>query len=208
VQVISQTTAKQAALQSTAIEIEGTILSMGDKRFTKNGLPSVQALMIGIDYKIYTMIAIGNVSQVLLDKRDLKKVKLKGRLVDEKRIICDEENSIEPLKASAKDVKEALLTKLNKLEENSMPIFCDVIALSKANSDEIVTKEGETVRRTELIIGDETGETKLAAWREDVKIISGLQPGERLRLKGFQVQKGKDGTLSLLAKPYSSIERT
>src|SRR3970282_432277 len=116
-------------------------------------------------------------SQVLLDKRDLKKVKLKGRLVDEKRIICDEENSIEPIKASAKDVKEALLTKLTKLKENSMPIFCDVIALSKANSDEIVTKEGETVRRTELIIGDETGETKLAAWREDVKIISGLQPG-------------------------------
>lgn len=207
VQVISQTTAKQPTPQSTAIEVEGTVLSMGDKRFTKNGLPSVQALMIGIDYKIYTVIAIGNVSQVLLDKRDLKKVKLKGRLVDEKRIICDEENSIEPLKASAKDVKEAVLTKLNKLEENSMPIFCDVIALSKANSDEIVTKEGETVRRTELIVGDETGETKLAAWREDVKIISGLQPGERLRLKGFQVQKGKDGTLSLLAKPYSSIER-
>ena len=206
VQVISQTTAKQAAPQTTTMEIEGTILSTGDKRFTKNGLPSVQALMIGVDYKIYTVIAIGNVSQVLLEKRDLKKVKLKGRLVDERRIICDEDNSIEPIKASVKEVKEAVLTKLNKLEENSMPIFCDVIALSKADSDEIVTKEGETVRRAELIVGDETGETKLAAWREDVKIISGIQPGERLRLKGFQVQKGKDGIRSLLAKPYSSIE--
>ena len=211
VQVISQISPQPAAKQapqSTAIEIEGNILSMGDKRFTKNGLPSVQALMIGTDYKIYTPIAIGNVSQVLLDKRDLNRVKLKGRLVDERRIICDEENSIEPIQTSAKDAKEAVMTKLNKLEDNTMPIFCEVIALSKANSDEIVTKDGETVRRADLIVGDETGETKLAAWREDVKIISGIQPGERLRLKGFQVQKGKDGILSLLAKPYSSIERT
>ena len=185
------------------IDIEGNLLSMGDKRFTKNGLSSVQALMIGNDYKIYTIIAIGNISQMLLDRRDLKKVKLKGRLIDEKRIICDEDNSIETVKTSDKDVKEAVMTKLNKLADNSMPVFCEVISLAKTIINEIVTKEGETVRKAELIVGDETGETKVAAWREDVKIISGLLPGERLRLKGFQVQKGKDGTLSLLAKPYS-----
>jgi replication factor A1 len=210
VQIISQTLtqpAKQPS-QSMTIDIEGNLLSMGDKRFTKNGLSSVQALMIGNDYKIYTIIAIGNISQMLLDRRDLKKVKLKGRLIDEKRIICDEDNSIETVKTSDKDVKEAVMTKLNKLADNSMPVFCEVISLAKTIINEIVTKEGETVRKAELIVGDETGETKVAAWREDVKIISGLLPGERLRLKGFQVQKGKDGTLSLLAKPYSSIERT
>jgi len=209
VQIISQASTQPAQFpQSTAIEIEGNLLSMGDKRFTKNGLPVVQSLMIGTDYKIYTLIAIGNVSQILLDKRDLKKVKLKGKLVDEKRIICDEDNSIETVKTSAKDVKEAVMTKLNKLTDNSIPVFCEVIALAKTTIDEIMTKEGETVRKAELIVGDETGEVKVVAWREDVKIISGLLPGERLRLKGFQVQKGKDGILSLLAKPYSSIERT
>lgn len=209
VQIISQTATKQAPLQSSVIEINGALLAIGEKRFTKNGLPSVQALFIGTDYKIYTVIAIGDASKILLEDRNLKRAKLKGRLVDERRIICEEENSIEPIRDSDKEPAwEPVLTKLNKLEDNSVPVFCDVIALSKTTTDEIITKEGETVKKAELIVGDETGETRLIAWRDDVKIIAGIQPGEKLRLKGFQVQKGKDAVLTLLAKAYSSIERS
>jgi replication factor A1 len=207
VQIITHAPVKQTTpLQNTVIEIEGSVLSVGDTRLTKNGLPSVQALLIGSDYKIYTAILIGDVSNVLSENPSIKKLGLKGRLVDERRLICDDQSSVTVLPSSDKG-REAVLTKLSKIGADSAPIFCDVIALSKCNADEITTKEGETVRKAELIVGDETGETRLTAWREEAKMIEGIQPGEKLRLKGFQVQKGRDGSLTLLAKPYSSIER-
>ena len=62
------------------------------------------------------------------------------------------------------------------------------------------------VKKAELIVGDETGETKLIAWRNLTEILEGIKPGERLILKGVSSQLGRDESPFLLIRQYSSIE--
>ena len=100
-----------------------------------------------------------------------------------------------------------LLIKVKDVKGGSNHLFLKVIALTKPLTQDIYTKEGASVKKTELIVGDETGEIKLNAWRELHEKLLNISPGERLLLRGVASQVGRDGAPYLTIRAYSDIEK-
>jgi replication factor A1 len=63
------------------------------------------------------------------------------------------------------------------------------------------------VRKGELVVGDDTGEMKLVAWRDLSARVSGIQPGERLRLVGVVSKSTKMGAFVLQLSDFTVVER-
>ena len=100
-----------------------------------------------------------------------------------------------------------LLVKVKDVKGGSNHLFLKVIALTKPLTQDIYTKEGASVKKTELIVGDETGEIKLNAWRDLHEKLLNISPGERLLLRGVASQVGRDGAPYLTIRAYSDIEK-
>lgn len=102
---------------------------------------------------------------------------------------------------------KSFFKKVSHLKDEKEPIVLEAIVLSKPNLREIVTKEGESVTRGDVIVGDYTGEVRLVAWRELVRLIEDLNPGEKIVVRGAVVKQGIDGSTFLQLRSYSSIEK-
>lgn len=102
---------------------------------------------------------------------------------------------------------ESLTTKLNEVDKSEGPIMVEVIALSKCTIQEVHLKDGTTIKKGELIVGDDTAEMKLIAWREQVSRLQGIEPGSRLRLIGVNLQVSKAGTLHLQLSSRTLIQK-
>jgi len=100
-----------------------------------------------------------------------------------------------------------LLVKVKDVKGDSDKLFLKVIALTKPSTQDIYTKEGVSVKKTELIVGDETGEIRLNAWRELHEKLLNISPGERLLLRGVASQVGRDGAPYLTVRAYSDVEK-
>jgi len=100
-----------------------------------------------------------------------------------------------------------LLVKVKDVKGGSDHLFLKVIALTKPSTQDIYTKEGASVKKTELIVGDETGEIRLNAWRELHEKLLNISPGERLLLRGVASQVGRDGAPYLTVRAYSDVEK-
>ena len=100
-----------------------------------------------------------------------------------------------------------LLVKVKDVKGGSDPLFLKVIALTKPSTQDIYTREGVNVRKTELIVGDETGEIRLNAWRDLHEKLLDISPGERLLLRGVASQVSRDGTLYLTVRAYTDVEK-
>ncbi len=100
-----------------------------------------------------------------------------------------------------------LLVKIKDIKSTSDRLFLKVIALSKPIMQDITTKEGSTVKKTELIVGDETGEIRLNGWRELAELLNSINPGQRLFLRGVAYQTGRNGAPYLTLKPYTALEK-
>ena len=72
---------------------------------------------------------------------------------------------------------------------------------------EINTKAGETVPVTDTIIGDDTGEIRLVAWRDSSNLLKGFNIGERIKIKAASATTNKEGKTELTLKPYSNITK-
>jgi replication factor A1 len=97
--------------------------------------------------------------------------------------------------------------KVSELKDEKEPVVIEVIVLSKPNVQEVVTKEGESVAKGDVIVGDDTGEVRLVAWRGLIRLIEDLNPGEKVIVRGAIVKQGIDGSVFLQLRSYSSIER-
>jgi replication factor A1 len=102
---------------------------------------------------------------------------------------------------------DGLAMKLQEVKEEDAQIMVEVIALSHGSVDDIRLKDGSTVKKGELVVGDDTGEMKLVAWRDLSARVSGIQPGERLRLVGVVSKSTRMGAWVLQLSNYSVIER-
>ena len=100
-----------------------------------------------------------------------------------------------------------LLVKVKDVKGGSDRLFLKVIALTKPSTQDIYTREGASVKKTELIVGDETGEIRLNAWRELHEKLLNISPGERLLLRGVASQVGRDGAPYLTVRAYSDVEK-
>ena len=124
----------------------------------------------------------------------------------EGRLYCRSPDSLQMAADNAPGL-DALTTKLNEVKEEDAQIMTEVIALSHGSVDDVRLRDGTTVRKGELVVGDDTGEMKLVAWRDLSGRVSGIQPGERLRLSGVACKSTKMGMWVLQLSNFSVIER-
>jgi len=123
------------------------------------------------------------------------------------RIYCRSPDSVQMAPNDSIPSLDALATKLNEIKEEDAQIVAEVIALSHGSVDDVQLRDGTTVKKGELVVGDDTGEIKLVAWRDLSGRVSGIQPGERLRLTGVACKSTRMGGWLLQLSNFSVIER-
>ena len=104
-------------------------------------------------------------------------------------------------------LSSTLDTKIKDIEVSNNPYFIEAIILQSPNTMDINTKSGETVQVTDTIIGDDTGEIRLVAWRETSRELKNLNIGERIMVKAVSATTSREGKTELTLKPYSSITK-
>jgi len=123
------------------------------------------------------------------------------------RFYCRTPGSLEVVRGDSLPPLEELVTKLRDAKGEGTQIMVEVIALSQGTVDDVRLRDGSTVKKGELVIGDDTGEIKLVAWRELSTRLSGIQPGERLRVVGVVVKPTNMGVWVLQVSNLTVIER-
>ena len=125
----------------------------------------------------------------------------------EGRLYCRSPDSLQVAADGSVPGLDALATKLTEVREEDAQIMTEVIALSHGSVDDVQLRDGTTVKKGELVVGDDTGEMKLVAWRDLAGRMSGIQPGERLRLTGVVCKSPRMGVWVLQLLNFSVIER-
>lgn len=125
-------------------------------------------------------------------------------------IICTKDDSVKRVntKSSLLPSLQSLFVKVKDAEAASGPILLEVIALSKGSVQNVRLKDGSVVKKGELLVGDDTGEIKVAAWRESSEKLDGVQEGERLQIIGATIQRSRMNTPILQINRDSSVKRT
>jgi hypothetical protein len=83
----------------------------------------------------------------------------------------------------------------------------EVIALSHGTVDDVRLRDGSSAKKGELVVGDDTDEMKVVAWRDLAGRLSGIQPGERLRVVGVDVKSTKAGAWLLEVSSVTAVEK-
>ena len=123
------------------------------------------------------------------------------------RLYCRSADSIQPAGDDSFPSLQELVTKLREVKQEDTQIMVEVIALSHGSVDDVPLRDGTRVKKGELMVGDDTGEIKLVAWRDVAGRVSGIQPGERLRLVGVETKSTKMGGWLLQLSSFGVIER-
>ena len=123
------------------------------------------------------------------------------------KLKCTSPGSLEAVDDDSFPKLQDLSSKLKELKTEGQPVLVEVIALSHGEVEEIRLKDGSTTKRGELVVGDDTAETKVVGWRELAGKVSGIQPGERLRVVGTTPKQTKIGTWELQVTAATSISR-
>ncbi len=97
--------------------------------------------------------------------------------------------------------------KIDELKGCSWPVMVESIALSRGGVQEVHMRDGSVVKKGEIVIGDDTAEVKLVAWREQAAKVTSIEPGERVRIVGATPQMSKVGILTLQMSNFSKIEK-
>jgi ssDNA-binding replication factor A large subunit len=127
--------------------------------------------------------------------------------VTEGRLYCRAPDSVQVMDDGTFPGIEELTTKLRDAKEEDAQIMVEVIALSHGMVDDVRLRDGTTVKKGELVIGDDTGDLRLVAWRDLSGRVSGIQPGQRLRLVGVAPKSTKMGGWNLQLSSLSVVER-
>ena len=123
------------------------------------------------------------------------------------RLYCKSKSSVSLVKDGAIPSLESLATKLQDANDEATQLLVEVIALSHGIAEDVTLKDGTTVKKGELTVGDDTGEMRLVGWRELSGKVEGIQPGERLRVVGVTPKVNKLGTRVLQISHLTVIER-
>jgi replication factor A1 len=125
----------------------------------------------------------------------------------DQKFYCRTPGSLEIADSSGFPGLEELSTKLRDARTEDAQIMVEVIALSQGSVDDVRLKDGSMVKKGELVVGDDTDEIKLVAWRDLSGRVSGVQPGERLRIVGALVKSTRLGAWLLHVTNVTAIEK-
>ena len=123
------------------------------------------------------------------------------------RIVCKSPGSLSRGRGDSFPGLSELSTKVRSARDESAQIMVEVIALSHSVVEDIRLKDGSTVKKGEIVVGDDTGEIAVVGWREHSAKFSGIQPGERLRIVGVSPKETKMGAWILQASALTVVER-
>jgi replication factor A1 len=123
------------------------------------------------------------------------------------RIVCRTLAAVEMEKGEGFPGLAELSTKLRDARDESSHVMVEVIALSHGTVEDVRLKDGSAVKKGELVVGDDTAELRVVGWRDQSSKISGIQPGERLRISGVTPKVMKMGGWELQLGPYTAIEK-
>lgn len=123
------------------------------------------------------------------------------------RMVCRSPGSLVSAKLDGVPDLAELAVKVKDAKDESSQIMVEVIALSHGSVDDVDMKDGTVVKKGELVVGDDTGEIKVVGWREHSSKVSGIQPGERLRIIGLAPKQTKMGAWTLQLSALTAIER-
>lgn len=184
------------------------VLSVGPPSRRLDGSVSASALVVDAAGNVFTLIARGPAHDELLSAGLGHAIAAEVKPLNPSTMLCDTPAAIRP---EAEDPglpgASSFTCKIRELADRTKPVFLEVIALARSSVQDITTKDGSIVRKAEVTVGDETGETKVVAWRGLAALLERIMPGDRLRLRGLIVQKGRDGSQQLLVRTFSSVER-
>lgn len=167
--------------------------------------PSATRTLLGIEKNgIVRVVEIGNEAK---EPRSGDVIKVVPDSESGQRLYCKTASSLQVIDGGSFPSLEELATKLGNAKANDSQIMVEVIALSHGSVDDVRLKDGSTAKKGELVLGDDTGEIKLVAWRELAGIISGIQPGERLRIVGAAVKPTNFGGFVLQVSNFTVIEK-
>ena len=123
------------------------------------------------------------------------------------RLVCRRSGSFEILQGDSMPELESLGVKIDALKSCAWPVLVESIALSRGAVQEVHLKDGSVAKKGEIVIGDDTAEVKLIAWREQAGKVMSIEPGERVRVVGAKPQISQMGILTLQASSFTRIER-
>jgi ssDNA-binding replication factor A large subunit len=122
-------------------------------------------------------------------------------------LTCKKPESFAKIEGDRFPALEMLSTKLKDARDESSQVMLEAIALSHGTAEDVQLKDGSMVKKGELMLGDDTGEARMVAWRELAARVAGYQPGERLRVVGVTPKVNKMGSWNLQMSAMTAIER-
>lgn len=173
-----------------------------------NNENKIKCVVIDEDEKFYYL----NINKTLFDleinEDDIIECfpsRVLGNTID----ILSQDSYIQILKEEDKNIplSASLETKIKNIEASNKIYIIEAIVLQSPNTMDINTKSGETIAVTDTIIGDDTGEIRLIAWRETSNILRSFNIGERVKIRAVTATTNKEGKIELTLKPYSNISK-
>lgn len=185
------------------------ILSIGKIRVKEDGSSSVTLLVVDKSKGFSTLILKDEATEVFPDLKIDTIIESEFSELSPFTFLCHKKSSFKIIDKEDYSFPklDSIKCKINDLTESKLPHMLEVMSLSKSFIQDIVTKNGETVSKIDVLVGDETKEIKLVAWRDLSDILSDITPGQRLRLIGVVSSKGLGGVPEILVKSYSCIEK-
>jgi replication factor A1 len=180
------------------------LLSIGPTQEGK----SASALLIDSVKRFYTLMAKDDARNKLSYIKPDSLITCYPREVINSKIICEDEKSIvaKTLDDSIYPKLQSLTLKIKDASNLDHPVFLEVMALSNVSIKDVTTKDSSIIKKAEIMVGDETGERKLVAWRDLTTLLEGISPGEKLRINAVIPQAGVNEHIFII-RPYSSIEK-
>ena len=181
------------------------LLSIGPTQEGK----SASALLIDSVKRFYTLIAKDDACNKLLSIKPDSLITCYPREVINSKIICEDEKSIvtKTLDDPIYPRLPSLLLKIKDTSNLDHPVFLEVIALSNVSIKDVTTKDSSVIKKAEIMVGDETGDRKVVAWRDLTSLLEGISPGEKLRINAIMPQVSGVNENVFIIRPYSSIEK-
>ncbi len=188
------------------IESSLRLLSIGVPQKTKKGSDSVNALVLTEDERMLSLIGLNDLVPFLLSMKIGDVIEGSFTFIDKDKLLCTDVNKISKKnKAIPFDISNQYqkISDIKATINENKKFFLKAVAISQATQREVTTRNGEKIILSELLIGDETDEINLIAWRSLSKLIDKIAPGERLIINGVML-KAKP-TFTLEVKSFSSI---
>lgn len=185
--------------------IEGAKKVAGEIRIASISATAAGALIFGLDRNRKLKVVETQLDTARFGPGDV--VVVSPDQESDGRMVCSSPGSLSPAETGDMPELPELAVKVKDVKEESSRIMVEVIALSHGAVDDVNLRDGTVVKKGELVVGDDTGEIKVVGWREQSSKVSGIQPGERLRMVGLVPKQTKMGAWTLELSALTVIEK-